>query len=97
MITSEPSNQTGLICGPMFFHKRLLVVGGDFFDIVQPDGGRMVSIVGDVSDKGISAALYAAYTQSMFQSFSQTGVLEDDNAESYKLYVGIGGCFCSEK
>ena len=56
------------------FYKPARVVGGDFFDIVQPNGDRMISIVGDVSDKGISAALYAAYTQSMFQSFSQTGV-----------------------
>ena len=56
------------------FYRPAKVVGGDFFDIVQPNGDRMVSIVGDVSDKGISAALYAAYTQSMFQSFSQTSV-----------------------
>jgi sigma-B regulation protein RsbU (phosphoserine phosphatase) len=56
------------------FYRPAKVVGGDFFDIVQPNSDRMISIVGDVSDKGISAALYAAYTQSMFQSFSQTGV-----------------------
>jgi sigma-B regulation protein RsbU (phosphoserine phosphatase) len=55
------------------FYRPAKVVGGDFFDIVQPNNERMISIVGDVSDKGISAALYAAYTQSMFQSFSQTG------------------------
>jgi len=54
------------------FYRPARVVGGDFFDIVQPNGDRMISIVGDVSDKGISAALYAAYAQSMFQSFSQT-------------------------
>ncbi len=56
------------------FSKPARLVGGDFFDIVQPDSGRIISIVGDVSDKGISAALYAAYTQSMFQSFSETCV-----------------------
>jgi sigma-B regulation protein RsbU (phosphoserine phosphatase) len=56
------------------FYRPAKVVGGDFFDFVQPNDDRMVSIVGDVSDKGISAALYAAYTQSMFQSFSQTSV-----------------------
>ena len=56
------------------FYRPARLVGGDFFDIVQPNGNRMISIVGDVSDKGISAALYAAYTQSMFQSFSQTMV-----------------------
>ena len=54
------------------FYRPARLVGGDFFDIVQPDSDRLVSIVGDVSDKGISAALYAAYTQSMFQSLSET-------------------------
>jgi phosphoserine phosphatase RsbU/P len=56
------------------YSKPARVVGGDFFDIVQPDKDRLIGIIGDVADKGISAALYAAYTQSMFQSFSQTGI-----------------------
>ena len=60
------------------FYRPARVVGGDFFDIVQPNDDRMISIVGDVSDKGISAALYATYTQSMFQSFSQTGLSPAD-------------------
>ena len=54
------------------YSKPARMVGGDFFDIVQPNDDRVISIVGDVADKGVSAALYAAYTQSMFQSFSQT-------------------------
>ena len=54
------------------YSKPAKIVGGDFFDIVQPADNRIISIVGDVADKGVSAALYAAYTQSMFQSFSQT-------------------------
>ena len=54
------------------YSKPAKMVGGDFFDIVQPNNDRVISIVGDVADKGVSAALYAAYTQSMFQSFSQT-------------------------
>lgn len=54
------------------FSKPAKLVGGDFFDIVQPDENRVLSIVGDVSDKGISAALYAAYAQSMFQSLAET-------------------------
>ena len=56
------------------YSKPARMVGGDFFDIVQPGKDRIISIVGDVADKGVSAALYAAYTQSMFQSFSQTGI-----------------------
>ena len=56
------------------YSKPAKMVGGDFFDIVQPTNDRIISIVGDVADKGVSAALYAAYTQSMFQSFSQTSI-----------------------
>ena len=56
------------------YSRPARLVGGDFFDIVQPDTDRVISIVGDVSDKGVSAALYAAYTQSMFQSFSETSI-----------------------
>jgi serine phosphatase RsbU (regulator of sigma subunit) len=56
------------------YSKPARMVGGDFFDIVQPNDDRVISIVGDVADKGVSAALYAAYTQSMFQSFSQTSI-----------------------
>lgn len=52
------------------FSKPARVVGGDFFDIIQSDSDKVISILGDVADKGISAALYAAYVQSMFQSLS---------------------------
>ena len=54
------------------FSEPAKIVGGDFFDIIQPAEDRIIGIVGDVSDKGIPAALYAAYTQSMFQSLSET-------------------------
>jgi sigma-B regulation protein RsbU (phosphoserine phosphatase) len=46
------------------------IVGGDFFNLVQPEADKVVGILGDVSDKGISAALYAAYFQSMFESLA---------------------------
>jgi sigma-B regulation protein RsbU (phosphoserine phosphatase) len=54
------------------FSEPAKIVGGDFFDVIQLSDNRIISIVGDVSDKGIPAALYAAYTQSMFQSLSET-------------------------
>lgn len=56
------------------YYKPARLVGGDFFDVIQPNDHSIISIVGDVSDKGISAALYAAYAQSMFQAFSETSV-----------------------
>jgi phosphoserine phosphatase RsbU/P len=46
------------------------IVGGDFFNLVQPAKDKVISILGDVADKGISAALYAAYFQSMFESLA---------------------------
>jgi serine phosphatase RsbU (regulator of sigma subunit) len=52
------------------YSKPARIVGGDFFNIVQPDEDKVIGILGDVSDKGISAALYAAYFQSMFESLA---------------------------
>jgi serine phosphatase RsbU (regulator of sigma subunit) len=54
-----------------FFSKPAKIVGGDFFNVVKRNGNQMLSIVGDVSGKGIPAALYAAHIQSMFESLSQ--------------------------
>ncbi len=55
------------------------IVGGDFYNVVQPSKDKVIGILGDVSDKGISAALYAAYFQSMFES------LADQNASPARL------------
>jgi serine phosphatase RsbU (regulator of sigma subunit) len=52
------------------YSKPAHIVGGDFFNVVQPDKDRVIGILGDVSDKGISAAIYAAYFQSMFESLA---------------------------
>jgi serine phosphatase RsbU (regulator of sigma subunit) len=37
-----------------------LFVGGDFYDFIDLGGGRIAIALGDVSGKGVSAALYAA-------------------------------------
>jgi serine phosphatase RsbU (regulator of sigma subunit) len=43
-------------------------VGGDFFDFLQGDKGEFIAIIGDVSGKGTSAALYMAKVQGIFRS-----------------------------
>lgn len=47
-------------------------VGGDLYDFVELDGGRLGVMIGDVSGKGVPAALYMARAVSLFRLFSKT-------------------------
>jgi serine phosphatase RsbU (regulator of sigma subunit) len=46
-------------------------VGGDYYDVVELDGGRLGIVVGDVSGKGVSAAFYMSEVKGIFQSLSR--------------------------
>jgi serine phosphatase RsbU (regulator of sigma subunit) len=48
-----------------------LSVGGDYFDYIKLDPQRLLVCIGDVSGKGISAALYISKIQGMIQIASQ--------------------------
>ncbi len=43
-------------------------VGGDFYDFFLIDGGKLVVSIGDVSGKGVPAALFMAVTRSFLRS-----------------------------
>lgn len=45
-------------------------VGGDFYDMIPLSGGRLGMLVGDVSGKGVSAALYMALARTLLRSHS---------------------------
>jgi sigma-B regulation protein RsbU (phosphoserine phosphatase) len=50
------------------FLEPAKVVGGDLFDYFLLDESRLFFIIGDVSDKGIPAALFMAITKAIFKS-----------------------------
>jgi sigma-B regulation protein RsbU (phosphoserine phosphatase) len=45
-------------------------VGGDFYDVIPLSGGRLGVLVGDVSGKGVPAALYMALARTLLRSHS---------------------------
>jgi serine phosphatase RsbU (regulator of sigma subunit) len=55
-------------------YRPALGVSGDFYDLIELDGGRVALVVGDVSGKGVSAALYASKltTDLRYQTVGQT-------------------------
>ena len=46
-------------------------VGGDFYDFFMTDANHLLLIVGDVSGKGVPAALFMAVTRSFMKAYSQ--------------------------
>jgi len=49
------------------FYQPAREVGGDYYDFIQLDDHRIALIVGDVSGKGMPAALYAVRLQGLFE------------------------------
>src|SRR5437764_11019437 len=53
------------------YYQPAREVGGDFYDFLVFDDGRLGLVIGDVTDKGIPAALVMAATRSMLRSAAQ--------------------------
>ncbi|HVC14228.1 MAG TPA: PP2C family protein-serine/threonine phosphatase [Acidimicrobiales bacterium] len=50
------------------FYRPARTVGGDFYDCIELPNGRAMVVVGDVTDKGVPAALVMASTHSLLRS-----------------------------
>jgi len=49
------------------FYRPARTVGGDFYDFIQLPDGRVMFVVGDVTDKGVPAALVMASTHALLR------------------------------
>ncbi|WIG57439.1 MAG: Serine phosphatase RsbU, regulator of sigma subunit [Ktedonobacterales bacterium] len=66
------------------YYQPARAVGGDFYDFLYFDDGRLGIVIGDVTDKGVPAALVMATTRSILRTAAQAGdtpgiVLEQAN------------------
>lgn len=53
------------------FYQPARAVGGDFYDFLYFEDGRLGIVVGDVTDKGVPAALVMATTRSILRTAAQ--------------------------
>ncbi len=53
------------------YYRPAREVGGDFYDFLRLQDGRVGIVFGDVSGKGIAAALVMANTQSVLRAVAQ--------------------------
>jgi serine phosphatase RsbU (regulator of sigma subunit)/anti-sigma regulatory factor (Ser/Thr protein kinase) len=53
------------------YYQPARAVGGDFYDFIPLSGGRLAFVVGDVTDKGVPAALLMATTRANLRAAAQ--------------------------
>ena len=69
---------------PAAFYRSAREVGGDFYDFIELADGRVGFVIGDVTDKGVPAAMVMASTRSVIRSVAMRvgppgQVLEESN------------------
>jgi sigma-B regulation protein RsbU (phosphoserine phosphatase) len=57
-------------CEAVHFFQPAMQLSGDFYDVFQLSGEKMGVVIGDVSDKGVGAALFMALLRSLLRVYS---------------------------
>ncbi len=66
ILPTQTPSQPGYDFGSLIIPAR--AVGGDFYDFIPMDNQRLCIAIGDVSDKGLPAALFMAVTFSLVRA-----------------------------
>ena len=53
------------------YYRPAREVGGDFYDFIELPDGRVGVVIGDVTDKGVPAAMVMAATRSVLRASAQ--------------------------
>ena len=76
MVPRKLPNLAGFDFGARMLPAR--AVGGDFFDLIPLDNGTLGIVIGDVSEKGVPAALFMALTSNLLRAEARRGVSVSD-------------------
>ena len=63
------------------YYRPAREVGGDFYDFIELPGDRLGLVIGDVTDKGVPAAMVMAATRTLLRSSAQRLVTPGDVLE----------------
>jgi hypothetical protein len=93
MVPEQPPQVPGYAIESIY--RPAAQVGGDFFQVIPLEGGQTLVVVGDVSGKGISAAMIVSLLIGMLRTLSRTSrnpaqILAELNG---KLFEGRRGGF----
>lgn len=74
------------------FYAPAKEVGGDYYDFISIDENHLGIVIGDVSGKGLPAAIYMTFTKGIMQAFSKDGLspaaaLSKTNHLTYKAFA----------
>jgi len=69
-------------------------VGGDFYDLFFIDKNKLCVIIGDVSGKGVPAALFMAISKTLFKTEAMRGLPADEIVSNVNNFLCAGNQMC---
>ena len=94
ILPAQLPRTTGCDFGAVMIPAR--AVSGDFYEFIELDDNRVVVVVGDVSDKGVPAALFMALTYSLINAEARRALSPREalaNVNRYLLNMNEAGMF----